>query len=116
MATPGTCGDKSYAISEVLTVLSPPTSGLVNNDFWTISSITNDIAMVAVYAVTLTISLPSFPTVTPVDVPFTLTVYDNCETALITNLGQTVTPLSYVVSLATGPSTTTFTPFSDDVA
>lgn len=115
-ATPGICGDKIYTSSEPLAVVVAPASGLLNTDLWTISSMTNDIALVGTYIVTVTVDLVNYPSPTPLIVTFTLTVYDPCETAVLDTVGQSLTPVSYLVMLAPGPSTTTFIPFTDNVA
>ena len=102
--------------NQALAVVSPPASGLGNVDPWTISSVTNNIALVGTYTVSITISLISFPTVTPCIATFLLTVYDKCATALIDNLSQSLNLASYIVTIATGPTTVQFKPYSDSVA
>jgi hypothetical protein len=105
MASPGICGDKNYVSNQALAVIAPPPSTLVNVDPWTITSITNDITLVAAYTVTVTISLIAYPSVPSLAVTYILTVYDNCATATIDTKAQQLNPISYVVFLALGPTT-----------
>jgi hypothetical protein len=116
MATPGICGDKTHVSNQALAVVAQPASTLVNLDPWTITSITNNYADVATYTVTITISLINYPTVAPVTVSYLLTVFDNCATATIDNLGQALGSINYVVLLALGPTTIDFLPYTDNVA
>jgi hypothetical protein len=116
MATPGICGDKSYASDQVLAVVAAPASGLLSTDYWTLTTFTNLLADVGVYTVTISATLPSYPTVVAGTTTYTLTVVDPCATVVVDNLQQAISTMIYVVMLATTPTTTTFVPFSDNAA
>lgn len=64
---------------------------------------------------TVSVTLLSYPAVTPFTASFILTVYDKCATATVDNLGQSLSVLTYVVIQATGPTTLEFQPYSDSV-
>jgi hypothetical protein len=116
MATPGICGPKTYTSNQGLAILAAPTSGLLDTDYWTISTFTNLITDVSTYTVTISATMTNYPTVTAGTATYTLTVVDPCSTVVMSNTGQTLASISYVVVLAAGPSTQTFVPFSDNAA
>ena len=67
--------------------MAAPASGLLNTDYWTLSTLTNNIADVGVYTVTITVAMVTYTTVLPITVSYTLTVVDPCSTAVIDPLG-----------------------------
>ena len=67
--------------------MAAPVSGLLNTDYWTLSTLTNNIADVGVYTVTITVAMVTYTTVLPITVSYTLTVVDPCSTAVIDPLG-----------------------------
>lgn len=110
------CGNKNFVSNDPKVVVTPPTTGLVNTDPWTISCMTNDISLVGVYIVTITASVIPYPTVVVLPITFTLTIIDNCATASLDTQGQVFPPIQFIVMLALGPTLTPFIPFTDDVA
>lgn len=110
------CGNKTFVSDEVLVNVVPPASGWMNNDTWHTSSWTDDITKVGIYPVTITARLEDYPGIPPVTASFTLTVIDECETAIIDPLGQTMVPPTHTVMISTEPTNTTFLPFTDNVA
>ena len=116
MADPNICGPKTFVANDPKVVIAQPPSGLVNTDSWTISCVTNDILLVGVYTVTITGSVVNYPTVVPLPMTFTLTIIDNCETAVLDPMGQMLPIIQFVVMLAAGPTDTPFTPYTDNVA
>jgi hypothetical protein len=116
MSTPGMCGPKTYTTNNALALISPPASGLVDSDFWDISTVTNNYADVGNYTVTLTVMMTNYPSVPAITVNYPLTVYDQCEVAMIDSLGQAISSLTFKDWLDPYPANTTFLPFTDDVA
>ena len=101
---PSFCGNKAYTSSDTLATIIPPAT-LPNTEPWTISAFTNDPLQVGARLVSITASLVSYPLVTPVVVIFTLTVVDDCETALVQNGGQTLKKMSYLPMFSETPTT-----------
>lgn len=110
------CGAKTFVSNDPKVVVTPPTTGLVNTDPWTISCVTNNISLVGVYTVTITASVIPYPTVFVLPITFTLTIIDNCATASLDTQGQVFPTIQFIVMLALGPTLTPFNPFTDNVA
>ena len=73
-SNPSFCGPKSYVASDPLISITPPASGLLDTDPWTISAQTADVAQLGVHTVTITASMVNYPSVPSVSVTFLLTV------------------------------------------
>ena len=84
-ANPSFCGPKQYTTSDPITSIAPPTSGFPDTDLWTFSAFTNNKLQVGVHSVTINATLVNYPSVPARLVTFTVTVIDNCETAILTS-------------------------------
>ena len=61
---------------------------------------TNDIKLVGNTIVTIKVSMQSYSEIPFLVSSFTLTIVDDCETAVINNLGQEVDKISYFLQSA----------------
>lgn len=105
------CGPKAYQIVEAFPflALSPPSSGVVETDPWTLSLETTNMADVGIYTATIRCTLMNYPAVAPVDLLVDLQILHPCSLTTLTpqtpsdmvfSLGYPLTVKEYFIQFA----------------